>query len=181
MNDFIQRQADLVTQHLPVAHQLRREVSLCQFMGIYDLFNIHQDSQYQGLWAVILHWLKCILQSFTVNNASILISHNFCEDASVCFSYTECLLLLIQLDPAEGCYWWLEARLSPPAVFWNFNFSYLTVKVLLGNRRWWSDSIWNTLERDFFLSKELSVCWDRSPGSSRKFWILLYSSLHTCI
>lgn len=57
------------------------------------------------------------------------------------------------------------------------------MKGLLGNRRWWSDSIWNTLERDFsfFVKGVISVCWDRSPGSSRKFWILLYASLHACI
>ena len=70
MNDFIKRQTDLVSKHLPMAYQPWREVSLCQFMSIYDLVNIQQDSQAQWLWAVILHWLKCILHSFTVNNAS---------------------------------------------------------------------------------------------------------------
>lgn len=110
MNGFIQRQTDLVTQHLPMAHQLWREVSLCQFMSICDLFNIRQDAQAQWLWAVILHWLKCILHSFTVNITSILISHSFCEVGSVCVSPTQNDLLLIQLDPAEGCYWWPSSK-----------------------------------------------------------------------
>lgn len=126
MNDFIQRQTDPVTQHLPMAHQLWREVSLCQFMSIYDLFHIRQDSQAEWLWAVLLHWLKCILHSFTVNNTSILISHSFCEVGSVCFSYAEWLLLLIQLDPAEGCYSWPSSKTESLCWIWELQFQLLS-------------------------------------------------------